>query len=116
MKNSAMKDILRTRGVKNYSSANKETLLKMIEASGGLPVAAAPAPAPEPAPEPVAAAPESPKKAKKVKKVKVSEEPVEVPVEVVEEPVKKVKKVKKDKSPSPEKKPATKKTKLKVEV
>ena len=48
VKNSALKDILKSRGVKNYSSANKEALLKMVEASGGMPVPAAPAaPAPE---------------------------------------------------------------------
>jgi len=89
LKNNAMKDILRERGVKGYSSANKETLLQMVEASGGLPSAPTPAPSPEPEPAP---APESPKK---------------------------VKKTKKDKSPSPEKKPAAKKakkTELKVEV
>ena len=115
LKNNALKEILKTRGVKNYSSANKETLLKMVESSGGFPHAApelAPAPTPAPSPEPV----KSPKKAKKVK---VVEEPVKVSVQVVEEPVKKVKKAKKDKSPSPEKKIAIKKAKkseLKVEV
>lgn len=115
LKNSALKELLKSRGVKNYSSANKDQLLKMVEASGGLPHDA-PAPAAEPAAaEPVATEPKSPKKAKKVKKVKVVEEPVEVHVEVVE-PVKKVKKVKKDKSPSPEKKPAVKKAKKSVDL
>lgn len=109
LKNSALKELLKSRGVKNYSSANKDQLLKMVEASGGLPHDA-PAPAAEPAPaEPVAAEPKSPKK--KVKKVKVVEEPAEV-----EEPVKKVKKVKKDKSPSPEKKPTAKKAKKSVDL
>jgi hypothetical protein len=114
VKNSALKDILKSRGVKNYSSANKEALLKMVEASGGMP-SAAPAPAPEAVPEP---APKSPKKTKKVKVTEVDVACNDVEV-VSEEPVKKVKKVKKDKSPSPEKKPAAKKAKkaeLKVEV
>jgi hypothetical protein len=113
VKNSALKEILKSRGVKNYSSANKEALVKMVEASGGMPSAApAPAPAPEAVPEP---APKSPKKSKKVKVTEVDVACNDV--EVVE-PVKKVKKTKKDKSPSPEKKPATKKAKaeLKVEV
>ena len=115
VKNSALKEILKSRGVKNYSSANKEALLKMVEASGGMPSAApAPAPAPEATPEP----PKSPKKTKKVKVTEVDVACNDVEV-VTEEPVKKVKKVKKDKSPSPEKKPAAKKAKkaeLKVEV
>ena len=114
VKNSALKDILKSRGVKNYSSANKEALLKMVEASGGMP-SAAPAPAPEAVPEP---APKSPKKSKKVKVTEVDVACNDVEV-VTEEPVKKVKKTKKDKSPSPEKKPAAKKAKkaeLKVEV
>ena len=114
VKNSALKDILKSRGVKNYSSANKEALLKMVEASGGMP-SAAPAPAPEATPEP---APKSPKKSKKVKVTEVDVACNDVEV-VTEEPVKKVKKTKKDKSPSPEKKPAAKKAKkaeLKVEV
>lgn len=115
LKNSALKELLKSRGVKNYSSANKDQLLKMVEASGGLPHDAPAEPAPAPAAaEPVAAEPKSPKKAKKVKKVKVVEEPAEVHVE--EEPVKKVKKVKKDKSPSPEKKPAVKKAKKSVDL
>jgi len=116
VKNSALKEILKSRGVKNYSSANKEALVKMVEASGGMPSAApAPAPAPEAVPEP---APKSPKKSKKVKVTEVDVACNDVEV-VTEEPVKKVKKTKKDKSPSPEKKPATKKAKkaeLKVEV
>ncbi len=118
VKNSALKEILKSRGVKNYSSANKEALVKMVEASGGMP-SAAPAPAPAPAPEAVPEpAPKSPKKSKKVKVTEVDVACNDVEV-VTEEPVKKVKKTKKDKSPSPEKKPATKKAKkaeLKVEV
>lgn len=111
VKNSALKDILKSRGIKGYSSANKEALLKMVEASGGMPAPAAPA-VPEAVPEP---APKSPKKSKKVKVTEVDVACNDV--EVVE-PVKKVKKTKKDKSPSPEKKPAVKKAKaeLKVEV
>ncbi len=116
VKNSALKDILKSRGIKGYSSANKEALLKMVESSGGMPSAApAPAPAPEAVPEP---APKSPKKSKKVKVTEVDVACTEEEV-VPEEPVKKVKKTKKDKSPSPEKKPAVKKAKkaeLKVEV
>ena len=113
VKNNALKDILKTRGIKGYSSANKDALLKMVEASGGMPVPAAPAP--EAVPEP---APKSPKKSKKVKVTEVDVACNDVEV-VTEEPVKKVKKTKKDKSPSPEKKPAAKKAKkaeLKVEV
>jgi len=104
LKNSALKELLKSRGVKNYSSANKDQLLKMVEASGGLPHDA---PA-EPAAAEPATSPKSPKKTKKVKVTEVECNDVEVPV--------KTKKVKKDKSPSPEKKPAVKKAKKSVDL
>lgn len=90
IKNDAMKAILKSRGVKGYSSQTKEGLVKMIEESGGFPTQSSPSPP---------SSPTSPK-AKRVKKVKVVEEAVDVSgcvVEVeeakveVEEPVVEVK-------------------------
>jgi len=88
IKNDAMKAILKSRGVKGYSSQTKEGLVKMIEESGGFPSSAPPSSPTSP----------EPPKAKRVKKVKVVEEAVDVSgcvVEVeeakVEEPVVEVK-------------------------
>ena len=90
IKNDAMKAILKSRGVKGYSSQTKEGLVKMIEESGGFPTQSSPSPP---------SSPTSPK-AKRVKKVKVVEEVVDISgcvVEVeeakveVEEPVVEVK-------------------------
>ena len=93
IKNDSMKAILKSRGVKGYSSQTKEGLVKMIEESGGFPTQSSPSPPSSPT------SPEPPK-AKRVKKVKVVEEAVDVSgcvVEVeeakveVEEPVVEVK-------------------------
>ncbi len=88
IKNDAMKAILKSRGVKGYSSQTKEGLVKMIEESGGFPSSAPPSSPTSP----------EPPKAKRTKKVKVVEEAVDVSgcvVEVeeakVEEPVVEVK-------------------------
>ena len=88
IKNDSMKAILKSRGVKGYSSQTKEGLVKMIEESGGFPTQSSPSPP---------SSPTSPK-AKRAKKVKVVEEAVDVSgcvVEVeeakVEEPVVEVK-------------------------
>ena len=75
IKNDAMKAILKTRGVKGYSSQTKEGLVKMIEESGGFPTQT---PSPSPPPSPT-----SPK-AKRAKKVKVVEEVVDISGCVVE--------------------------------
>ena len=75
IKNDAMKAILKSRGVKGYSSQTKEGLVKMIEESGGFPTQT-----PSPSPP---SSPTSPK-AKRVKKVKVVEEVVDISGCVVE--------------------------------
>ena len=74
IKNDAMKAILKSRGVKGYSSQTKEGLVKMIEESGGFPSSAPPSSPTSP----------EPPKAKRTKKVKVVEEAVDVSGCVVE--------------------------------